>query len=67
MTTDYDRGVTLGRSLIGTINPLPVEIEDESDSFREGLDDTALCCASCGWWEESDNVDDYGDCWECHA
>lgn len=37
----------------------------EVEPLAEALDDLVMCCWSCGWWVESYEIDDDGDCEDC--
>lgn len=60
-------------SLRGTCKSLHDVFEDgeedlENDAkFCELLDSELLVCNTCGWWAETHEVDDDGDCAQCQG
>jgi len=43
------------------------EIKEDDLSFDElqQLDDSIYCCSNCGWWSESGDQDEDGNCSDC--
>ena len=58
------RADAIADHLLGTCNPLPDEVLD-TEGLAEALDELVLCCETCGWWVESHEIDDSGNCEDC--
>ncbi|RUQ67298.1 hypothetical protein ELZ19_06895 [Brucella abortus] len=65
------RAEELAQQLLGTCRTVS-EIDETADDelmHREGLaealDERVLCCHTCGWWCESHEIDDDGNCEDC--
>jgi hypothetical protein len=55
--------------LLGTAMTLDEVVGEHFDTLpREWchtLDTHVMCCEACGWWVESDDVDEDGNCSDC--
>lgn len=69
MAVDEKRVQALAEDLLGTAQCLDdfiTEAEFNDLEFLKSLDAQVMCCDTCGWWVDSDEMDDYGNCRECH-
>lgn len=39
--------------------------EDSDQAFCEAVDALVMCCDCCGWWVETGDLDDQGNCSDC--
>lgn len=58
------RAQALADELLGTCDGLPEHVLDDGD-LASALDELVLCCECCGWWCESHEIDDRGNCEDC--
>lgn len=66
--TVFDRAQEAAANLLGTCNSLESEATEEelNDSeFCAALDSEVMQCGACGWWVESHEINDEGNCAEC--
>lgn len=65
-----DRAQEIAEELIGTCKDLGDVAEDhelEDWAFLSSLDDYAIRCATCSWWDAPEDMDTTGDEPECQA
>ena len=58
----------VSEELLGTCTALTDVVQDgeENDpAFCKELDELIFCCDSCGWWSETGEQDDNGNCESC--
>lgn len=58
----------LADRLLGTclsLHDLDDEGAIEDPDVLEALDDRVRCCECCGWWAETHDVDEEGNCSDC--
>lgn len=63
-----DRAQEVADELIGTYQELHDVAEShelEDFEFCASLDEYAMCCATCGWWDSPEDMDTTGDEPEC--
>lgn len=70
--SNTDTIMQIGADLLGTCKSLDevcreygITEDDLSQDELETLDDHTMCCDSCGWWVESNEIDDNGECQDC--
>lgn len=63
-----DRAQEVAEELIGTCKDLADVLgshEFEDLELMSTLDEYAMCCATCGWWDAPEEMDTTGDEPEC--
>jgi predicted Zn-ribbon and HTH transcriptional regulator len=62
------RAVEVADDLVGSardLNEVLTDIEMKDDDLLEEISLLIVTCETCGWWVESDEVDEDGNCVEC--
>ena len=59
-----DRVREIAEGLVGSCDLTPNEVF-EVDGFAELLDSMCGCCNTCGWWFDSEELNDDYDCTDC--
>lgn len=63
-----ERGYEVAAELLGSCDDLSAhctEVERDNPQFCAALDDDVMLCELCGWWVDSSEVDEDGNCHEC--
>lgn len=63
------RAQEVADELIGStrdLNSILTEDEQQDQDLLDDINELAVLCETCGWWVASEDVDEDGNCDECH-
>lgn len=70
MIVDMNRVEAVAEGLRGScmydVDDFATTDEQESVEFLSALDELVLQCDTCGWWCETSDIDEDGNCIDCN-